>query len=99
MRVLRTSLLAVVLVLCGLSSAGADELVLQSIANEPPNSPEGVLRPTKGMTMAQVEQRFGVPARKDPPVGKPPITRWDYGRFVVYFEYQHVIHSVVKRGK
>ena len=29
-----------------------------------------------------------------PPSGKPPITRWDYDGFSVYFEHQHVIHAV-----
>jgi hypothetical protein len=28
------------------------------------------------------------------PVGQPPITRWDYREFSVYFEYDHVINSV-----
>jgi len=28
-------------------------------------------------------------------VGKPPISRWEYPGFVVYFEHEHVIHSVV----
>jgi hypothetical protein len=30
------------------------------------------------------------------PVGEPPITRWDYDKFVVVFEYNRVIHSVTK---
>jgi hypothetical protein len=28
-------------------------------------------------------------------VGDPPITRWVYDRFTVYFENDRVIHSVV----
>ena len=32
---------------------------------------------------------------KVPAVGKPPISRWEYPGFVVYFEHDHVIHSVV----
>jgi hypothetical protein len=28
-------------------------------------------------------------------VGKPPISRWEYPGFIVYFESDHVIHSVV----
>ena len=54
-------------------------------------------RPTRGMTMARVESRFGAPITKAPPVGDPPITRWEYPDFIVYFEYEHVIHSVVRR--
>jgi hypothetical protein len=51
--------------------------------------------PLRGMSMQQVESRFGAPARKVPAVGKPPISRWEYPEFVVYFEYEHVVHSVV----
>jgi len=51
--------------------------------------------PTRGMTMDQVASKFGAPATKVPPVGKPPISRWEYPGYVVYFEGTHVIHSVV----
>jgi hypothetical protein len=51
--------------------------------------------PTRGMTMNQVASKFGEPATKVPAVGKPPIARWEYPGFVVYFELDHVIHSVV----
>jgi len=55
----------------------------------------GVATPGRGMTMNQVAQQFGAPVSKVPPVGKPPISRWHYPGFIVYFEYDHVIHSVV----
>ena len=42
--------------------------------------------PPRGLTMAQVEQRFGAPAERFAAVGQPPITRWVYPAFVVYFE-------------
>lgn len=51
--------------------------------------------PTRGMTMEQVTSKFGAPVAKVPAVGKPPISRWEYPGFVVYFEADHVIHSVV----
>ena len=54
-----------------------------------------VQAPTRGMTMDQVAVKFGAPVSKTPPVGKPPISRWEYPGFVVYFEHEHVIHSVV----
>ncbi|HXA37153.1 MAG TPA: hypothetical protein VNW26_12510 [Steroidobacteraceae bacterium] len=54
-----------------------------------------VATPTRGMTMDQVTMKFGAPATKVPAVGKPPISRWEYPGFVVYFEFEHVIHSVV----
>jgi hypothetical protein len=55
----------------------------------------GVAAPARGMTMEQVASRFGKPENKVPAVGKPPISRWEYPGFVVYFENDHVIHSVV----
>ncbi len=51
--------------------------------------------PSRGMTMDQVASKFGAPVTKVPAVGKPPISRWEYPGFVVYFEHEHVIHSVV----
>jgi hypothetical protein len=51
--------------------------------------------PGRGMTMSQVAAKFGDPVTKVPAVGKPPISRWEYPGFVVYFEADHVIHSVV----
>ena len=54
-----------------------------------------VITPTRGMTMDQVATKFGAPVTKVPAVGKPPISRWEYPGFVVYFEADRVIHSVV----
>ena len=54
-----------------------------------------VATPTRGMTMEQVASKFGDPASKVPAVGNPPISRWEYPGFIVYFEHEHVIHSVV----
>ncbi len=54
-----------------------------------------VATPRRGMTMNQVATKFGSPVTKVPAVGKPPISRWEYPGFVVYFESEHVIHSVV----
>jgi len=56
--------------------------------------------PQRGMTMAQVERQYGAPVRKldtrggDSPK-HPPIHRWEYSNYIVYFERNHVIHSVI----
>jgi hypothetical protein len=55
----------------------------------------GIAAPARGMTMAQVASKFGDPVTKVPAVGKPPISRWEYSGFVVYFEGDRVIHAVV----
>ncbi|WP_405220152.1 hypothetical protein [Lentisalinibacter sediminis] len=54
-------------------------------------------RPTRGMTMQKVQSEWGQPAMRRAPVGEPPITRWEYPGFVVYFEHNRVIHAVLKR--
>lgn len=54
-----------------------------------------VPRPSGGMTMSAVEARFGSPRERHPAVGTPPITRWDYDRFAVFFEKDRVIDAVV----
>ncbi|NQZ53352.1 MAG: hypothetical protein HRT93_03750 [Piscirickettsiaceae bacterium] len=59
------------------------------------NSTEGVLRPVRGMSMAQVVQQFGPAEQQGSAVGEPPITRWVYSDFIVFFEFNTVIHSVV----
>lgn len=51
-------------------------------------------RPVRGSSMSAVEARFGAPTQRYEAVGKPPITRWDYPGFSVFFEYSHVIHAV-----
>lgn len=67
--------------------ASAEELAV-------PDAPAAVERPARGMSMHSVEARYGAPARRLDAVGQPPITRWEYPGFVVYFEHQIVIHAV-----
>lgn len=54
-------------------------------------------RPTRGMTETSVEARYGAPQSTEAAVGDPPISKWHYEKFVVYFEYDKVIHAVLKR--
>jgi hypothetical protein len=55
-------------------------------------------RPHGGMTMQAVETHYGAPQERHAAVGKPPITRWDYPAFTVFFENDRVIHAVVNPG-
>lgn len=50
--------------------------------------------PKRGTSMKQVEAKFGKAIKIHPAKGKPPITRWDYPEFSVYFESNSVIHTV-----
>lgn len=52
--------------------------------------------PDNGLSKAQVESRYGAPARKHAAVGQPPISRWDYAEYSVYFEFDTVITSVLE---
>lgn len=54
-----------------------------------------IARPHRGMTMHAVEVKFGAPAARHEAVGEPPISRWDYHGFRVFFERDRVIHAVV----
>ena len=54
--------------------------------------------PNRGSTMAIVQGRFGEPVQRHATVGNPPITRWDYLQFSVYFEHDRVLHSVLVRA-
>jgi len=47
--------------------------------------------------MSAVQSRYGEPVTRHAAVGQPPITRWDYAQFAVYFENDHVLHAVIVR--
>jgi hypothetical protein len=57
-----------------------------------------VAKPKRGVTMSEVEAKFGTPVTKHDAVGSPPITRWDYAGFSVFFEHDRVIHAVSTAG-
>ncbi|MEO8748211.1 MAG: hypothetical protein ABI379_11245 [Rhodanobacter sp.] len=72
-----------------------DSLLIQRVQQE-----KTLNLPKRGMTMAQVERHYGAPERKLAPRGgdtklHPVINRWEYARFIVYFQHQHVIHAVL----
>lgn len=50
--------------------------------------------PQRGQHMNTVKSTFGPPVNQYDAVGQPPITRWDYEEFSVYFEHSTVVHSV-----
>lgn len=52
------------------------------------------LLPQRGMSQHAVEQAFGTPDETRPPVGQPPIERWVYADFTVYFEGDYALHAV-----
>ena len=52
--------------------------------------------PQRGETKRQVLKTMGEPQEKYAVIGDPPISRWVYADFVLYFEKNLLLHSVVK---
>lgn len=50
--------------------------------------------PAKGMSKERVKALFGEPLEEVPAKGQPPISRWKYQDFTVYFDSNAVIHCV-----
>ena len=73
--------------------ARADTLLIDGVQSD---SQSSSTRPKPGMTMTAVESTYGRPSQKRGAVGQPPITRWDYPGFSVYFEHERVIHAVAR---
>lgn len=74
-----------------------DTLLIQRVQAEPGDLP------SRGMSMTQVEAKFGAPSeRLDPRGGQkrdwPTINRWTYPTFTVYFEHSRVIDVVMTKA-
>ena len=85
------------LLLTGTFAATADVLSMDVMLVEPPNSAAGIIRPSNGMTREQVRQLAGSDYTETAAVGDPPISSWAYPAYTVYFEYDRVLTSVLKR--
>lgn len=72
----------------------ADQLLINAIRGA---EGQQVETPRRGTTMEGVRSRFGTPEQARPAVGDPPISRWQYPQFTVYFERDRVIHAVARR--
>ncbi|WP_461516193.1 hypothetical protein [Porticoccus sp.] len=59
---------------------------------------QGIQRPTPGIHKDKVREQFGEPLSMHEAVGDPPISSWEYADFLVYFEHDLVLHSVLKRS-
>lgn len=88
---------AMLFTLFGLMPAGtlsADVLLIEEVRQT-----ERLDLPVNGMNQDEVRKRFGTPANAESPVGDPPITRWDYEGWSVYFEYDLVLFTVLHKGQ
>lgn len=93
---MRTRNLTVLLFACALAGTAVAETVV--VNDKVEVMPSQVDRPKRGSTMGAVEKHFGAPVNRHPTVGAPPITRWDYNAFSVFFEGDRVIDAVVTSG-
>ena len=97
-RIAVVSALSVLLGLAVANVASADVLLIERV-----EAARSMDLPQHGESMNSVEKRFGAPSQRHAPVGgdhpqRPPITRWDYPEFSVYFEHSHVVNAVLRRS-
>lgn len=90
----RSVIISLTLTLIVSAPVSADVLLIESIQSAP-----AIATPRNGLTMSQVRQQFGEPAQELAAVGEPPISRWEYTGFSVFFENDVVLHSVIQHAK
>ncbi len=73
--------------------AATEVLLVDSIQSAPQ-----IQAPQHGLSMTDVRQQFGDPASTLPAVGEPPISRWEYTDFSVFFENDLALHTVIHRA-
>jgi hypothetical protein len=83
------------LLLIGLSANLAAEEINLPSSDKTQTTEFSVQVPGRGMSMETVQNRFGEALTKEAAVGSPPISKWIYNNFTVYFESEYVIHAVV----
>jgi len=71
----------------------ADVLLIEEVRQS-----ERMDLPVNGQDKATVEAKFGTPNKKQPAVGDPPISSWEYDTYSVYFERDLVLFSVLHPG-
>ena len=95
---LRSALIAASLTLAFAAPAHADRLLIERA-----QASEAANLPARGLSMAEVEAKFGAPTQKLEPRGGqsaawPVIHRWVYPTFTVYFERSRVIDAVLNQA-
>jgi hypothetical protein len=89
---------SLIVLACLLAPAGAAVAETLVVDDQVQLRSSAVERPNRGATMKAVENKFGQPNQRHATVGQPPITRWDYPGFSVFFEKDRVIHAVAQGG-
>jgi hypothetical protein len=96
----RSALFAFSLAILFAGPVSADTLLMDNV-----QSSTQVAMPQRGMSMDAVRATFGTQVTEHAPVPTnegplhPPITRWDYDGYSVFFENSTVLHSVVTHAQ
>lgn len=78
-----------------LTGPAAAEQVTVPVGSQAP-AKQGMEKPRRGISKEKVREKFGEPVSTSPAVGDPPISAWEYPEYFVYFEYDLVLHTVLK---
>jgi len=92
----RTVLTLMMVITVGLAQIGiarADVLLIEEVRQS-----ERMNLPVNGVSKDKVRATFGDPVQEHAAVGDPPITRWTYDNWSVYFEYDLVLFTVLHKG-
>ena len=96
----RSALFAFSLTLLFAGPVCADTLLVDNV-----QASSQAAMPPRGMSMDSVRAKFGNPMTEHPAVPTnegplhPPITRWDYSGYSVFFENSTVLHTVVTHAQ
>jgi len=85
------------ILLCLLMAATSVSAEVVNMANSDAGTSTQAGTPRRGTSQAGVAARFGEPKQRMAAVGQPPISRWVYDQFTVYFEGDRVIHAVINK--
>lgn len=91
-KTLIASLVALLSAATQINFATAEEIRIP--VGEQAKAQPAVDMPTKGMSKERVKSLFGEALEEVPAKGQPPISRWRYQEFTVYFDSNTVIHCV-----
>ena len=78
-----------------LASTATNAQTIQIPVGQQAQDKQSIARPRAGMKQDQVRNTFGNPVEWTNPVGEPPISKWIYQDFIVVFEYDQVLHSLL----
>ncbi len=90
-------LLAVIFTTAIIAQASFAEVIKVPVGAQAANKQHLVL-PRNSQTRDSVQDQFGAPEAMNNAVGEPPISSWQYRDYIVYFEYDRVLHSVLKHS-